>query len=325
MSSSVGIQPSNWPPIAVLGAGAVGCYFGGLLARAGAPVTLIGRAQHVEAIRRNGLFLDSLHFQGHIPVGAATDSADAANALVVLFCVKTPDTEEAARALAPHLASEAVVVSLQNGVDNVERIRASARIDAVPAAVYVAAEMTAPGSVKHTGRGDLVLGVPRGRDTADQVWRRRLDELAALFTGAAIPCRVSENIEGELWTKLIMNCAYNAMSALSRARYSRIAGNRWTRAVMRQAIEEVIAVATAAGVRMPDMDLVEAGWKLADTMPGAISSTAQDIARGKPTEIDALNGYVARRGAELGIPTPVNQTLHALVKLLEEPASDTSR
>jgi 2-dehydropantoate 2-reductase len=325
MSSSVGIQPSNWPPIAVLGAGAVGCYFGGLLARAGAPVTLIGRAQHVEAIRRNGLFLNSLHFQEHIPVAAATDSAAAANALVVLFCVKTPDTEEAARALAPHLASVAVVVSLQNGVDNVERIRASAQIDAVPAAVYVAAEMTAPGSVKHTGRGDLVLGVTQGRDTADQAWRRRLDELAALFTRAAIPCRVAENIEGELWTKLIMNCAYNAMSALSRARYSRIASNRWTRAVMRQAIEEVIAVATAAGVRMPDLDLVGAGWKLADTMPGAISSTAQDIARGKPTEIDALNGYVARRGAELGIPTPVNRTLHALVKLLEEPASDTSR
>jgi 2-dehydropantoate 2-reductase len=184
--------------------------------------------------------------------------------------------------------------------------------------VYVAVEKTGPGCVKHTGRGDLIVGDLPGRPPRDAVRQRQLEELVALFTRAGVPCRVSENIEGELWAKLIMNCAYNAMSALSRARYRRIADNPWTRAVMRQAIEEVLAVARAAGVRMPNVDLVEAGWKLADTMAGAVSSTAQDIARGKRTEIDALNGYVARRGSVLGVATPVNQTLHALVKLLEE-------
>src|SRR5262249_47456204 len=141
---------------------------------------------------------------------------------------------------------------------------------------------------------------------------------AALFTRAGIPCRVSENIEADLWTKMIINCAYNAISALSRARYGRIVANPWTRDVMRQVIEEAAAVARAGGVRFPEGDLVAVGIRLAQSMGNATSSTAQDIARGKRTEIDSLNGYVVRRGAELGIGTPVNQTLHALVKLLEE-------
>jgi 2-dehydropantoate 2-reductase len=139
---------NNWPRIAELGAGAVGCYFGGMLARAGAAVTLIGRQQHVDAISRNGLLLESIHFQQHIPIAASTSVAAAREAEIVLLCVKTPDTEEAAKTLAPHLARGASVVSLQNGVDNIPRIRA-AGIEAIPSVVYVAAEMRAPGHVKH--------------------------------------------------------------------------------------------------------------------------------------------------------------------------------
>src|ERR1700736_4097654 len=152
-----------WPSIAVMGAGAVGCYFGGMLARAGAPVTLIGRPNHVEAINRDGLFIHSPHFQQHIPVAASTEVAAAGTAQVVLLCVKTPDTEEAARSLAPHLQRGAAAVSLQNGVDNIERIRSAANIDAIAAVVYVAVEMTGPGRVKHTGRGDLIVGDLPGR------------------------------------------------------------------------------------------------------------------------------------------------------------------
>jgi len=312
------VQQDTWPRIAVMGAGAVGCFFGGMLARAGAPVTLIGRRQHVEAMARKGLFLESIHFQQQIPVSVSTDAQAACDAELVLLCVKTLDTEEATKALAPHLASEAVVVSLQNGVDNVERIRSVAKIEAISAVVYVAAEMTAPGCVKHTGSGHLIIGDLSARDGKDTRLRPKLEALARLFTRVGVPCRVSENIETDLWTKLIMNCAYNAVSALSRARYAGMVSNPWARTVMRQVIEETIAVARAADVRMPGTDMVEAGWRLAETMPGAISSTAQDLARGKRTEIDSLNGYVARRGAELGVETPVNRTLHALVKLLEE-------
>jgi 2-dehydropantoate 2-reductase len=303
---------ATWPRVAVLGAGAVGCYFGGMLARAGAPVTLIGRPPHVAALRQGGLWLESPHFQGRILVASAEAVEAARGAELVLFCVKTLDTDEAARLLAPHLGAGALVLSMQNGVDNVERIRAAAGFEALPAVVYVAAAMTGPGRVKHSGRGDLVVGDPSGRRLSE------LERLAALFTRAAVPCVVSDRIEAELWTKMSINCAYNAVSALARAKYGKVARHPQVREVLRQAVSETVAVARACGAALAEAELVEAAFRLGEAMSEATSSTAQDIGRSKRTEIDALNGYVARRGAELGVPTPVNQTLHALVKLLEE-------
>jgi 2-dehydropantoate 2-reductase len=305
------VPDETWPKVAVLGAGAVGCYFGGLLARAGAPVTLIGRPHHVEALSRDGLWLEGLHFQERVRVGASTSAQAAQGAAVVLLAVKSFDTEEAARSLAPHLAPGAVVVSLQNGVDNVERIRAAAGIDALAAVVYVAAAMTGPGRVRHSGRGDLIVGRPGGGRRAEA------ERVAALFARAGVPCLVSDNVAGELWAKMAMNCAFNAVSALGRAKYGRIVSDPRAREVLRRAVEETEAVARAGGVRLPDADLVAAAFRLGEAMSEAMSSTAQDITRGKRTEIDSLNGYVARRGAELGVATPVNQALHALVKLLE--------
>ena len=312
------MQHNTWPRIAVVGAGAVGCYFGGMLARAGLAVTLIGRPHHVEAITQDGLLLDSMHFQQQIPVSASSRMNAAGEAELILLCVKTLSTVAAAKSLAPHLARGAVVLSLQNGVDNVERIRSATPVEAFPAVVYVAAEMTAPGRVKHTGRGDLIIGDLLGHAREDAARQGQLESIAALFTGAGVPCRVSDNIEGELWTKMIINCTYNPISALGRARYHRLVQNPWTREVMILAVQEALAVAHAAGIRLPDVDMVEVALKIAESMANAISSTAQDLARGKLTEIDSLNGYLVRRGAELGIGTPVNQTLHALVKLLEE-------
>jgi len=280
-----------------------------MLARAGVPVTLIGRARHVEAINANGLFLDGLRFQERIPISASTDVSAARDADIVLFCVKTVDTEQAAKLLRP----EALTISLQNGVDNVSRIRAATGIEAIPAVVYVAAAMTAPGRVKHSGRGDLVIGDIWGNDRL----QRSLSDIATMFEQAEVPCRISENVEGELWTKMIINCAYNAISALGRAKYAALVRDHLTRDLMGQVTEEAIAVARAGGVRLPDVDLIEAVWKIGDAMAEATSSTAQDIARGNRTEVDSLNGYIVRRGAELGVATPANQTLHALIKLLE--------
>jgi 2-dehydropantoate 2-reductase len=285
-----------------------------MLSRAGAPVTLIGREPHVGALERNGLLLEKQDARERIRVEASVELSAARDAEIVLFAVKATATEDAARALAPHLSPRAVVVSLQNGVDNAERMRSKAGIDAVAASVYVAVRMEAPGHVVHTGRGDLLIGNPPGSSGGGG----RLASVEGLFRRGGIPCVISENIAGDLWTKLVMNCAYNAVSALSRARYGVIAADPDAREVMRRSAEEVISVGIASGVRFPETDLIADTMRLADAMPGAISSTAQDLAQGKPTEIDSLNGYVARRGAELGIDAPVNRTLHALVKLLEK-------
>ena len=309
---------NGWPQIVVVGAGAVGSYFGGMLARAGAPVTLVGREQHVEAIGRHGLHIDSLDFQQYITISATSEVSAARNANVVLFCVKTYDNEQASQTLAAHVTPGAVVVSLQNGVDNVERIRSAAGIEAIAAVVYVAVAMAGPGRVQHSGRGDLIIGNLL-RDGPNR--QGDLDACAKLFARAGIPCRISENIEAELWTKMIINCAYNAISALGRAKYARLAQNQWTRDLMIKVTEEALTVAGAAGVHLPETNIVEDVLQIAETMSGAMSSTAQDIARGRRTEIDSLNGYLVRRGAELGIAVPANQTLHALVKLLEETAA----
>ena len=300
---------ASWPRVAVFGAGAVGCYFGGLLARAGAPVTLIGRPEHVDAIKRDGLFIDSIHFQEPVTVAATTDTAAARDADIVLFCVKTLNTDDSARSLAPHLKPDAIVVSLQNGVDNIERIRAASGIVALPSVVYVAAAMSGPGRIKHSGRGDLVLG----RSPLDAAQR-----VAESFTRAGVPCRISENIDGDLWAKLVWNCAGNAITALGRASYGQIARSESALQIFLAAANETMAVARAAGISLPPVDLANANVKLARDLGNATSSTAQDVQRGKRTEIDSLNGYVVRRGAELGVHTPVNSTLTALVKLLED-------
>jgi len=304
-------QPEPWPKIAVVGAGAVGGYFGGLLARAGAPVVMIGRRSFVDAVAKNGLFLDTLQFQESVRVEASAELSAARGAEIVLFCVKTTDNATTARALEPLLAPGALVLSLQNGVDNVEQIRAAAAIEALPTVVYVAASVPEPGRVKHVGRGDLVIG-PRNEKT---------ERIGALFARANVPCRISENIEGELWTKLIWNCALNAVSALGRAKYGQIAASADARKVVETVVDEVLAVARAASIHPPGLEdpnvAIAGAFKIATQMAEAFSSTAQDMIRGKRTEIDSLNGYVSRRGAELGVPTPVNHALFALVKLAE--------
>jgi 2-dehydropantoate 2-reductase len=316
----------TWPRVAVVGAGAVGCYFGGRLVRAGCPVTFIGRAgpnSGIETLAREGLYFDSPEFQENLRLSVSTDTAVAGDADVVLLCVKTLDTAAAAASLAPHLRPDAIVVSLQNGVENVVAIRQALRASGraplpavLPAVVYVGAAMPAPGHLKHNGRGDLVMGAGREPALAQHVER-----VAQLFVRAGVPCRIAENIEGELWVKLVWNCAGNAVSALGRASYGLAGRLEPAQRVMAAAAEEVVAVARAAGIRLPDGDFVAMGLKLALALGPATSSTAQDLERGRRTEIDSLNGFVARRGAELGVPTPVNHALWALVKLREAAAA----
>jgi len=281
------------------------------MARAGAPVVMIGRKPFVDAVNARGLFLDTLHFQEKVRVEAATELNAARGADIVLFCVKTTDYAITARELASFLGPSAVVVSLQNGVDNVEQIHAASKIDAVPAVVYVAAAAPEPGRIQHFGRGDLVIGPET----------ERTKRLAAQFVRANVPCRVSNNITGELWVKLIANCALNPVSALGQAKYGRIAESADARKLLEMIGDEVLAVAHAANIVLPGVEdraaALAVTMKIATQMTEQFSSTGQDMNRGKRTEIDSLNGYIARRGAELGVPTPVNHAVYTLIKLAE--------
>ena len=310
--------------VAVLGAGAVGSYYGAKLARAGIDVTLVARPVHVAAIKRDGLRVVESGSEWRAEVRAATDVVAASRADIVLVTVKSPDTSASATALARCVSPRARIVSLQNGVDNAERIGTVVANPVYAAVVYVGVQMDGPGRVRHTGRGDLVIGVPRAfaaRGDSDGDLRA----IAAMFESAGIACPIDADVEAALWTKLTLNCAFNAISALGNSPYGRMAASPSVRDVMEAVVREAVAVARATGSALDADALVAATWKLAASMPDQYSSTAQDMQRGKATEIDALNGFVASRGAELGVDAPVNRTLHALVKLGELAAQSASR
>jgi 2-dehydropantoate 2-reductase len=301
----------EWPRIAVVGAGAVGGYFGGMFARAGAPTVFIGRKHFADAVNSKGLVLDKLHGQERIRATATVEMSAVRDCSLILFCVKANDTSATATQMASFVRPDATVICLQNGVDNADQVRAAANVAAVPAAVYVAVSVPESGRVRHLARGDLIIGPPS----------ERTRQLADLFGRADIPCRVSDNIEGELWLKLLRNCALNAISALGQSRYGQIVQSDDAKKLMEQIVDEVLAVARAADVVLPGVDDRKSGMaaamELATQMADAFSSTAQDLNRHQPTEIDALNGYISRRGAELRIPVPVNHALFTLIKLAE--------
>lgn len=291
--------------IGIMGAGAVGCYYGAQLARAGHNVTLVGRQAFVDRVITHGLHLESADFDDVVPVTPSTNPSSLAGADVVLFSVKSGDTDEAGRSLAPHLKPDATVFTFQNGVDNAERLAAILGRPVIAAAVYVAAEIVAPGHVKHNGRGDIVIGISP-----------RSNSIAETFRAAGIPVTVSDNVDAALWSKLILNCAYNALSAATQLPYGRMMETSGVREIMADVVHECIAVGRAMDVDIAEPDL-EALFGLARAMPNQYSSTAQDLAVGKPTEIDYLNGFIVRKGQELGIATPANRVLQVIVTLLE--------
>jgi len=291
--------------VAVMGAGAVGCYYGGMLARAGHEVVLIGRPQHVEAIERSGLRLEAQSFDERIPLAASTQASAVQGAKLVLFCVKSTDTQSAAQEIKPFLAPDTLVLSLQNGVENADEVRKVITQQVAAAVVYVATEMAGPGHVRHHGRGELVIE-PSSASA----------EVAQALIAAGVPTEISDNVRGALWAKLILNCAYNALSAITQLPYGRVVKGEGVTTVMRDIVDECLAVAKADGVTIPG-DIDKAVRMIAETMPGQYSSTAQDLSRGKRSEIDHLNGLIVRRGDALGVATPSNRLLHTLVKLIE--------
>lgn len=320
---------SQVPPISrssrvvVVGAGAVGCFYGGMLARHGVDVTLIARAEHVKAITAHGLFMNCQTFQAHVPIRATTELSAAAQADLVLLCVKSPDTEATGLALRQVLSPHTVVLNLQNGVDNAPTLQRLLPNPVFPAVVYVATAMEGPGQLKHNGRGELVMGemntpgaltAPEGQGPHAQ---RLLSEVATLFAAAGVPCDVSATVKDALWFKFLINCVVNAVSAIGQIEYGRMVLVPEVRTLLGQLTTEFLAVANAEGVHFDRAHVDETFEGLYRSMAGQRSSTAQDVARGKRTEIDHLNGLLTRLGQQHGISTPTHQALYALIKLLE--------
>lgn len=299
--------------IIVLGAGAVGCYFGGLLARAGNNVQLIAREHHVQAIKKNGLFLECQSFQEHISIEASTTTESIKDADLILVCVKSPDTQSAILEIKDQIKSEALIVSLQNGVDNAERIRQVISNQVISAVVYLATSMSGDGHVKHFGRGDLIIG-----NTDDhQSMTPQLQQVCDLFLNADIPCKISENIQRELWLKFLVNCSYNGISAIGQISYGEMVQQQGIKQLIEDLTAEFLMVAHQEKIQISADEARIVNEQIAKTMTGQKSSTAQDLLRQKPTEIDYLNGLIVKKANQHRVDVPNHRAIYALVKMLE--------
>jgi 2-dehydropantoate 2-reductase len=305
----------------IIGAGALGSVFGGLLQRSGQSVTFIGRGRHFEQARAQGLTIDGIW--GEFPVGPLTATADEPAASppyeVILLCVKSYHTEEVCRLARGRLAPGGLIVSVQNGLGNLEIIAQEFGVPRTTGArVIFGAQVSRPGLVTVTVYaapvllGPLVPGPPP----------EPLPRLAAELNRAAIPTEVVDQIMPHLWDKVLYNCALNPLGAILGAPYGSLGDHPETRELMRRLIAEIYQVARARGLAL---QYPEAAGYFRHFSENLVPPTAahwpsmwQDLQAGRRTEIEALNGAICRYGREAGVPTPYNETLSRLIRFLEE-------
>ncbi|RVU43850.1 ketopantoate reductase family protein [Rubrivivax rivuli] len=303
-------------PVCIVGAGALGSLVAARLALGGQAVCLIGRAAQVQALAAGGLELQDASGTHRVPLPASTDIATVAQAGLVLLCVKSADTKAAAHQMAPHLRPGVPLLSLQNGVANGPLLARLLQRPVLVGAAYIAAAQPAPGQVRHAGGLAITWGALPGPlgDAFDA------DTLAAVqqrLQAGGFELRMSEAPLAELWRKLVVNCAVNAVSALAQAPYGVMAAVPAVRELQAAVVQEAVAVAQAEGQALNAAEMQAAVAGVMQRMPAQRSSTAQDLARGRRSEIEQLNGEIVRAGARHGIHTPVNQALLALVQLQE--------
>jgi 2-dehydropantoate 2-reductase len=300
--------------IYVLGAGAVGCYFGGMLARGHHDVTFIARPERTAALNESGLEMDCKVFHETVQVKASADPSILSDADLVLLSVKSLDTERMLAEVKSILPSKAVILSLQNGVANIDL---ASKIIANPiyaAVVYVAAEMIGPRTMKHHGRGELLIGnLGQGTSVGDQ----NLKEITRLFEEAGVPCSLAPQIKRDMWLKFMVNCSFNAISGIGQIPYGEMMKSPGIVKLIEEITKEFLVIAAHEKVDISMSEALAVNKSIATTMLTQVSSTAQDLARGKMTEIDFLNGYIVELGKRYKVATPYNESVYALVKMLE--------
>ena len=300
--------------IYVLGAGAVGCYFGGMLARAHHDVTLIARPARTQAIKDHGLKMDCQLFQEVIKLKASSQLTLLKDADLILLSVKSLDTKKTIQEIAPIFPKRAVILSLQNGVANVDIASSLMTNPIFPAVVYVASGMMDERTMKHHGRGELYIGKLTERSTQDE---HHLAAIATLFEASAVPCSIAPSIKRDMWLKFLVNCTFNAISGIGQISYGEMVKVPEIIKLIDGITKEFIAIAALEGINIDIEEAGRANELIANTTATQVSSTAQDLVKKNRTEIDFLNGYIVELGKRHGVSTPFNQAVYALVKMLE--------
>jgi len=300
--------------IYVLGAGAVGCFFGGMLARAHHDVTFIARSKRAEALNEHGLEMDCKAFHETVKVKASSDLSLLGDADLVLLSVKSLDTEDTLTQIKSVLPSKAVILSLQNGVENIEIASNIISNPIYAAVVYVAAGMIGQRTMKHHGRGELLVG---GLGSTSPVDDKNLQEICTLFEKVGVPCSMALQIKREMWLKFLVNCSFNAISGIGQISYGEMVKSPGIVKLIQEITKEFLVIAALEDVNISMSEAQAANDSIATTMLTQVSSTAQDLAKGKLTEMDFLNGYIVQLGKKHGIATPYNESVYALIKMME--------
>lgn len=297
----------------IIGAGAMGGLFATLLAPL-IPVSLFTtNAEHAETINRTGLTLTCMDGQiRRTSVRTLTEPGQYdRRADLILLCTKARSTAQASEVARQLLAGDGVVLTLQNGLGNLELIQAAVGTSRAAAGITAqAATLLGPGRIRHAGIGPTVLAAGAGQDN-------KIAAIAALFNQAGISTSTTEDVDALLWSKLMVNVGINALTAVLRVPNGTLAEIPECESLMARAVAEAETVARALGVSLPGDAQLERVKKVCAMTRKNQSSMLQDISKGRPTEIDVINGAVVRKGSEHGIPTPVNRLLTDLIKALE--------
>jgi 2-dehydropantoate 2-reductase len=297
--------------ITIIGAGAMGSMFGGLLHRTGNAVTLVDvRAEHVAALKRRDLVIeepDGTKLSVRVP--ATTDAGSALSADLFVLFVKTPFTATALRPFAGRVPAHAMVLTLQNGIGNDEEIirTLGKRVQVVLGVTAHGAVSLGPNAIRHRSSGPTIIGLPDGQRTPE------LEAVAAHFTEAGIATRTTRHIYEHVWQKLIVNVGINALTALTNLPNGDLFADAELAGLVRRLVSEAATVMRAEGVPAPPRDPVDFVRAVAEATKADRSSMLEDVSTGRRTEVDAINGAVVRLGDRHGVDVTANRVVTALV------------
>ena len=300
--------------IALVGPGAMGCLFAVYLAEAGHEVRVLDhRPERAKLLSSQGLFVEGIRGEHHQRVPVSVLAEDVTDAELILVCVKSYHTREAITAVAPALNPQARVLTLQNGVGNIETLAEAVGLERVFGGVTSqGATVLAPGRVRHAGLGQTVIGAAVSAGQEEMLGRA-----AAALHQAGIETRIDNRVESLIWSKLMVNVGINALTALTRLRNGQLLDYAGIVSLMEKAVLEALAVAEALRIPLIHDDPVAQVKAVARATAGNVSSMLQDVLARRRTEIDSINGAIVEHGQRLELATPVNETLTMLVRTVE--------
>jgi len=296
----------------IVGPGAMGCLFAARLTKADYNVTLLDYLpDRAQAINKQGIMVEGVtgDYSVKVPtiVGPIPSQPD-----FVLICVKAYKTGEACRTIKPWIGAKASVITLQNGVGNLEILEEIFGEQRVYGGVTAeGATLLGYGKIRHAGKGDTIIGPSRDPQGP-------LNEIITAFAKAGFKTRSADNVDDLIWGKLIINVGINALTAITHLKNGRLPQLDGTRSIMDDVVQEAVAVARAKGIHLPYPDPLDRVIQVCENTAGNIASMLQDVLNQKITEIDFINGAIVQEGQKHGIPTPINKTLTLLIKSIQE-------